>query len=152
MDTNNAHRHTSVLQLAKCKCPRCRQGDMYVEKNAYKLRSFMKMNEQCPVCGQYFDIEVGFYYGSSYVSYGLTLACSAIIFVAWWLTIGFGLNDNRIFYWLAFNAVLLICLQPVFMRLARTLWLALFVRYDKDWRVHKATLPERLNKDLKNAW
>ncbi|MEX6688216.1 DUF983 domain-containing protein [Danxiaibacter flavus] len=152
MANHKEHVHTSPLQLFKCKCPRCRQGNMFQEKNPYKLRSFMKMNDQCPVCGQYFDLEVGFYYGSSYVSYALTVAFSGFTFAAWWFTIGFSLTDSRIFYWMAVNAVLLILLQPVFMRVARTLWLAFFIRYDKNWSDHAINKPERQNEAWKNAW
>jgi len=125
---------------------------MFEEKNAYNLKRFMRMHRQCPVCGQELDIEVGFYYGSSYISYALTLALSAVTFVAWWFTIGFSLNDNRIFYWLGFNSVFLLALQPVLMRVARVLWLAFFVRYDPNWRSKPARRPERINKALKDAW
>lgn len=88
------------------------------------------MHEKCPVCGQPTEIEVGFYYGTGYVSYALTVAFSVATFVAWWVLIGFSLYDNRIFYWLAINAVLLIALQPVFMRWSRTIWLSWFVNYN----------------------
>ena len=125
---------------------------MFAEKNPYRLKSFMKMKPQCEACGQDFDLEVGFYYGSSYVSYALSVALSAATFTAWWFTIGFSLDDNRLFYWIGCNAVFLLLLQPVLMRLARTLWLALFIRYDKDWRTHPAKKPERQNEQLKNAW
>jgi len=152
MENNNQQGKVSPLQLLKCKCPRCRKGDMFETSNPYQLKKFMKMNEQCPVCGQYFDIEVGFYYGSSYVSYALTIAISAASFVTWWFTIGFALEDNRIFYWLAANAALLLALQPPLMRVARTLWLAFFVRYDKNWQQHPVDKPERQNEALKNAW
>ncbi|RYF81634.1 MAG: DUF983 domain-containing protein, partial [Chitinophagaceae bacterium] len=72
----------------------------------------MKMHKECPVCKQPFDIEVGFYYGSSYISYALTIAISLVTLIAWWLAIGFSVNDNRIFYWLGFNSILLVLLQP----------------------------------------
>ena len=32
------------------------------------------MNASCPVCGQMTDIEVGFYYGTGYVSYLVAIA------------------------------------------------------------------------------
>ncbi|WP_153799737.1 DUF983 domain-containing protein [Foetidibacter luteolus] len=144
--------HHGAGRLLLCKCPRCRQGDMFTVNNPYKLKTFMQMNETCNVCGQEFDIEVGFYYGSSYISYALTVALSAFTFAAWWFTIGFSLYDNRVFYWLGLNAFFLLMLQPVLMRLARTLWLALFVRYDRNWKQHPARKPERQNEALKNAW
>src|SRR5690606_33219946 len=112
----------------------------------------MQMYETCPVCGDYYDKEVGFYYGSSYVSYGLTVAVSVATFVAWWVILGFSLQNNSLLYWLIANAVVLIAIQPYTMRLARTLWLSLFVRFDKDWKLHPAQKPAELNDALKNAW
>jgi uncharacterized protein (DUF983 family) len=140
------------FKLFACKCPRCRQGDMFITKNPYRLKSFMKMYDNCIVCGEYFDKEPGFYYGSSYISYGLSIGISIATLVAWWLIIGFSLQDYRFFYWIVFNAFFLVALQPPLMRLARTLWLALFVCYDKDWAIHPANKPETQNEALKNAW
>jgi Protein of unknown function (DUF983) len=151
-DLTSQERKPSFLNLLICKCPRCRRGDMFIERNPYILKTTMKMNEHCPVCGQPFDIEVGFYFGSSYVSYALAVALTVATFIAWWVLIGFSLHDNRLFYWIAVNAVILIGLQPVLMRVARTLWLAFFVRYNKDWRTTPATKPERTNDDQKNNW
>lgn len=112
----------------------------------------MKMNEPCPVCGQPFELEVGFYYGSGYISYALAVALSVASLVAWWVFIGLSVNDNRIFYWLIFNAVLLLSLQPLLMRLARAIWLSFFVRYDKNWRTNPPKQSERLNKDQGGNW
>ncbi|MCP9750788.1 DUF983 domain-containing protein [Ferruginibacter sp. HRS2-29] len=142
----------TVLSLLKCKCPRCRKGDMFAEKNPWNLKKTMKMNHECAVCGQTFDLEVGFYYGSGYISYALTVALSVATFVAWWVLFGFSIRDNRIFYWLGVNAFLLIALQPYLMRVSRTGWLAFFVRYDRNWKNNKPKAPERTNKDLENYW
>ena len=142
----------SVLNVFKCKCPRCRRGDMFENKNPYALKTTMRMNKECPVCGQPFNLEVGFYYGSSYVSYAASIALSVATFVAWWVLIGFSLQDNRFFYWLTFNAVFLIAAQPYLMRLARTGWLMFFVRYDINWRTPPAQQLERLNEEQEKNW
>lgn len=110
------------------------------------------MNKECPVCGQPLNIEVGFYYGSGYISYSIAVALSAATFITWWVLIGFSLSDNRFFYWLVFNAVLLIAAQPYLMRVARTGWLALFVRYDKNWRTDPSPPLERTNEDQERNW
>ena len=110
------------------------------------------MNKYCPECKQPLNIEVGFYYGSSYVSYALTVAFSALSFIAWWLLLGFSLDDNRVFYWLVVNSVLLIALQPYFMRVARTGWLALFIHYDKDWKINPPKPTERINEEQEGNW
>ncbi len=142
----------NILNVLACKCPRCRKGDMFKEKNPYHLKKTMLMNENCPVCGQPFDIEVGFYYGSSYASYALSITISVATLIAWWFLIGFNIYDNRIFYWLGFNALVLLALQPVLMRQARSIWLAIFIRYDKNWRMNPAKKPERTNEREKNNW
>jgi uncharacterized protein (DUF983 family) len=134
------------------RCPRCREGKIYVTNNAYDLKNNMKMNEKCPVCSQPTEIEVGFYYGTSYVSYALTVAYSVATFVAWWVLLGFSLYGNSIIYWLIFNGVTLLLLQPVFMRLSRSLWLSWFVKYDPEWKEKKAKEYERIVKEHMNNW
>ena len=119
------------------KCSRCRTGDIFQDRSSYKFKSFMKMNETCPVCEQPMEIEVGFYYGTGYVSYVLAVGLSVASLIAWWATIGVSLNDNRFFWWMGFNAVLLIVLQPYLMRLSRAIWLSFFVPYNSNWASQK---------------
>jgi len=118
------------------KCPRCRKGPMFKDSNAYrkfKLSHIFDMYDNCPVCGQKYDLEPGFWYGTGYVSYALAVAVSVSTFVAWLVLIGVSTEDNRIFYWLVFNAVFLVALQPWLMRLSRVIYMRFFVRYDKDY-------------------
>lgn len=135
-------------------CPRCRHGNLFKYSNAYALKGnhYMQMNDYCPVCRQATDIEVGFYYGTSYVSYGITIMLSLVTFFLWWLLIGVSINDNRVFYWLGFNTLLLIVLQPPLMRFSRTLWLSWFVKYDENWEQEKASDPERIVKEHMGNW
>jgi hypothetical protein len=46
----------------------------------------------------------------------------------------------------------LILLQPVFMRLSRSLWLSWFVKYDPDWAVKEVLEPERVVKEHMQGW
>jgi hypothetical protein len=147
-----AHPRPGVLNLLVCKCPRCRLGDMFENDNPWNLKKTMKMNSACPVCGQPLNIEVGFYYGSSYISYAFSLAISAATFIAWWIFVGISVNDNRVLYWFPFNALVLIILQPYLMRVSRTGWLAFFVPYDKDWKTNPPKPLERTNKNQENNW
>ncbi len=95
------------------------------------------MHDNCPECNQPFELEVGFWYGTGYVSYALTIVMSVITFAGWWLTIGMSTEDNRFFWWLGFNAVLLVVLQPWIMRLSRAIYLYFFVSYDPDYKSHE---------------
>lgn len=106
------------------------------------------MNQKCPVCGQPTEIEVGFYYGTGYVSYALSIAICVASFIAWWVLLGISINDNSLFWWLGVNSLLLIVLQPVLMRLSRSLWLSWFVKYDEDWKEHPVSGNERIVDEL----
>lgn len=92
------------------------------------------MPAKCPECGQPFELEVGFWYGTGYVSYALTVALTAVSLVAWWLIIGFSSEDNRFFWWLGINSVALVILQPWLMRISRVIYLYFFVRYNKNYK------------------
>lgn len=143
-----------LVSLIKNKCPRCRQGDLFLFAEPYNLKGGknVKMHEKCPVCGQPTEIEVGFYYGTSYVSYALTVAFSGFSFAFWFFTIGFNLEDNRIFWWLGLNALVLMLMQPLFMRISRSLWISWFVKYDPNWKHTQPENAERVVPEQMNNW
>jgi len=95
------------------------------------------MHDKCPECGQPYELEVGFWYGTGYVSYAFTVLLSVVSFVLWLLFIGMSTQDNRFFWWLGINSVLLIVLQPWIMRLSRVIYLYFFVHYDPDYKHNK---------------
>ena len=129
------------------KCPRCREGALFTSSNPYKLSKITEMNDHCPVCKQPTEIEVGFYYGTGYVSYALTVAYFVAMFVAWKVLIGmtWELDDNRMFYWLGTTIFLLFLIQPILMRLSRSIWLSWFVTYNKDWKNEALKYNERMD-------
>src|SRR4051812_26069489 len=137
-----------ILSLIQCKCPRCRRGDMFERKNPY-TKGFMKMNDTCPVCSQPMDLEPGFYYGTIMISYALSVMLCLFTFILYWLTIGFGLHDNRFFWWMGLNAFLLIIMQPPLMRVSRSFWLGYFVRYSPKW--DEGDIVERYNVNKEQA-
>lgn len=149
---NTPKRPGLLVSLLSNRCPRCRRGKLFVQANPYRLKGMMRMNDKCPVCGQPTDMEPGFYYGTSYVSYALGIAISVASFIAWWVLIGMSYSDNRFFWWIGCNAFLLIILQPPLMRLSRTIWLAFFVPYSDEWYKGDIIKAERANENMKNAW
>lgn len=152
MAEKTAHRGYLRSSLG-CRCPRCREGKLFVNRTQISFKKNLEMYKNCVVCGQAFEIEVGFYYGTSYVSYALTVALSIGTLIAWWLVIGLSLDDNRFTYWVISNAVLLILLQPWLMRVSRSLWISWFVPYDPNWKEHKPVdVSERMNADQANNW
>lgn len=125
-----------LKNIFRQKCPRCHKGDMFTHK-WYQLKHVAQMHKKCPVCGQQTEMEQGFYYGTGYVSYALTVAFSVTTFIAWWVLIGFSLNDNRVFWWLGINAALLFLFQPWFMRTSRIIWLSWFYKRDDELHLQK---------------
>ncbi|MGZ3939152.1 MAG: DUF983 domain-containing protein [Flavisolibacter sp.] len=117
-----------------------------------RLKRNMEMNEECPVCRQPTDIEVGFYYGTGYISYLVCIGIVIISFFLWFLTIGFSFQDKRFLFWIVFTCIFLTLLQPWLMRFSRVLWLSFFVKYDPDWTYHKPEDPERIIKEQMNNW
>ena len=151
-ETNNKRAYLSAT--FQCRCPRCREGRLFKNPLRLSFKGNMEMHKTCTVCGQPTEIEVGFYYGTGYVSYALAVALTVTTLVAWWVLIGFSTEDNRFFWWLASNAVLLILLQPWLMRLSRSLWISWFVSYDPDWTTYQLSEAdfERVNKEQSGNW
>ena len=146
------HRPNLLVSILNNKCPRCRRGDMYQYKGAFRIKGLMKMNERCPVCGQPLNMEPGFYYGTNMTSYLLAILVSIISFFLWILIIGVSLQDSRFFWWIGFNAFLLLALQPPIMRISRTVWLTFFVKYTPNWREGDIKEQFSVNKDQANNW
>ncbi|WP_090099615.1 DUF983 domain-containing protein [Chitinophaga sp. CF118] len=130
-----------LLSLLGMKCPHCRKGHMYNTKNPFhwRLSKIFDMPERCPVCAQKFELEAGFWFGTGYVSYALSVALSVATLVAYWVLIGISWQDNSIFIWLGVNGFLLVVLQPWLMRISRVIYLYFFVYYDES----TADLPEK---------
>ena len=151
METETPHR-SYLTSVITCRCPRCREGKLFIHPLSIGVRRNMEMHKECPVCGQVTDIEVGFYYGTGYVSYLLALLLTIISFLVWFLLIGFSFKDKRFLIWIVGNSICLLVLQPWLMRFSRSLWLSFFVRYDPEWRHHKPEDPERIIESEMNNW
>jgi uncharacterized protein (DUF983 family) len=135
-----------------CYCPRCRQGKLFKHGVSLSLKKNLLMNEHCNVCGQPTEIEVGFYYGTGFVSYFLSVLISVLTFLIWWLVIGFSFSDSRFMWWIIINAAGLILLQPWLMRFSRSLWISWFVNYDPNWQHTKPGEIERINPEQSGNW
>jgi hypothetical protein len=150
--TKKDHKPNLILSILNNKCPRCRRGNLYKLKGAFRIKGLMSMYEKCPVCSQPLDMEVGFYFGTNMISYALAVMVSVLTFILWSLTIGMSLHDSRFFWWMGVNAVLLVLLQPPLMRLSRTVWLTFFVHYSLNWDKGDIVQQYSVNKDQMNNW
>ena len=121
MFKKGAHLH-SILHS---KCPRCQEGNLFVT-GPYNLRHFMRMPEQCSVCGQRFQLEPDFWQGAMYVSYGIQVTLMVAVYVV--LRVFF---DPSMEVYLAAIIIAVVVLFPVTFRLSRVIYLNLFVKYGK---------------------
>lgn len=126
-----------ILSMAHKKCPNCHKGDLFTNKSVFPLGQMMDMPERCSVCNQKYEIEVGFWYGTGYVSYAISVGLIAIMAIAYALLIGFSWKDNSVFYFLGVMVTSMIVLQPWIMRYSRVLYIYMFVKYGKGSSLHE---------------
>lgn len=124
-----------VPSILKMKCPNCRKGHMFTNKSIFPLNKMLDMPETCPVCGQKYELEVGFYYGTGYVSYALSVGLFIINAIWYWLIFGLSYMDNSIYYYLITSVSIVVVLQPWLMRISRVLYLNMFVKYGEGTKM-----------------
>lgn len=56
-----------ISSIFNMTCPRCRESKLF--EHPMHFSRPLKMNKQCPQCGQKFEPELGFYYGAMFISY-----------------------------------------------------------------------------------
>ncbi len=113
-------------------CPKCRQGKLFKQNSIFPLKSMLDMPTNCTVCGQPTELETGFYFGTGYVSYGLSIAIMVSWFVAYYTLIGITWKDNSVFWALGTGILFLVCMQPLLMRISRSIYIHIFVPYNKE--------------------
>lgn len=118
---------TFINAILNQKCPRCREGKMFVSKT-YNILKFDKMHPSCPVCKQDFQIEPGFYTGAMYFSYAINVAIILIL----------GVGTQLLFNPSVFVLVSVVCFGiilsvPFTFRYSRLLMIYLFsgIKYFK---------------------
>lgn len=130
-----AWKETKMYSILAMKCPKCHKGDLFLVKNAYRLKDIASMHEKCSVCQEDFLREPGFYFGAAYVSYGLTVALWVAAVVALKVFDFIGLIEYGFLSHpatlLITGITLLVLLLPLLYRLSRSIWINMFVHYKK---------------------
>lgn len=119
----------TIISMLFNKCPRCHQGDVFTEKNPYKLSKVFSLHETCSHCQLKYEKEPCFFYGAMYVSYALTSGW----FTIWFALYNYVLNiDTLTFALLMVGSIIL--LSPLTIRWSRLIWLNFFFKYKKEYR------------------
>lgn len=103
------------------RCPRCHQGEMFSHP-ALHLKKFDQMPEKCPVCGFRYEIELGFYWGAMYMSYGLSVGIVLLV----GLSLYFLAGDPPTWVYLTVVTVTVFLCTPILFRYARVMMLYFF--------------------------
>lgn len=122
-----ANTSSSLVSILQQRCPRCHQGPLFTH-SALNLAHFTEMPSACPVCGQVYEPEPGFYWGAMYISFAFSTAIMLVVgFAVYYL-----LHDPDTWVYITAVAVVALLLTPLSLRYSRTLMLYLFggVRYD----------------------
>ena len=120
---------SAIKSLLLLKCPNCRKGNMFTHRSIFPLNKVMDMPEKCTECGLKFELETGFWFGTGYISYGMSVGLIIIMAAIFSVTYGFSFKDNSIFIFLAIAIGMLVLLQPLLMRFSRALYLRIFVKF-----------------------
>jgi uncharacterized protein (DUF983 family) len=127
-----ATKNNVIYNIVAMKCPRCHQGDLY--RTPLSSGKIYDMHTNCPVCNLKYDLEPGFFWGAMYVGYALSsgallitgLLCLTVFNLSLPLTYGIIIVTAIIGF--AYNA-----------RVARAIWLNMYVDYDPEARSEKVS-------------
>ncbi len=117
---------TKLYSVFNNKCPRCHEGDFFVNSAGFRFKNNLKTHERCSNCGLKYMIEPSFFYGAMYVSYALTVAMAVAIFALCHL-LNLGLVASFICI-----LVILVLANPFVMRISRLLYINMFVHYKEE--------------------
>lgn len=115
----------------KMKCPRCQEGDIFLTKNPFVFGKMTEMHTYCPKCHLKYEKEVGFFYGSMFISYAFNIALFVTAVIGYYLYFE-PLVDWRIY--ISSYLIVTVILFPVFYRLSRSLWLQFFNDYKPEYK------------------
>jgi len=115
-----------LYSILNYKCPKCHHGDLYPEP-IFSFKKTFSMNEKCSHCGQIFELEPGFYWGSMYIAYGLASGVMLLGFAFLYFFFDFDITTSIIII-----GILLSLLYALVFRTARAIWINIYVSYDRQ--------------------
>ena len=115
--------------IFKLKCPRCHEGDLFVNNRLFAFNKILTMPDRCSHCSQGYYIEPGFYSAALWISYPIEL-----LLIIPTIFSGFLMDNSHRFFQIMFPVlvVLLLALQVPIMRISRAILLNITIAYDKN--------------------
>ncbi|WP_313807898.1 DUF983 domain-containing protein [Flavobacterium sp.] len=107
------------------KCPKCGIGKVFADKGNIFLLRLPKMNHDCSHCHHKFEKEPGYFFGSMFVSYAVTVAEMIVFFL-----IANQFIDSYVTI-VVLIGILAIVLSTFNFRLSRMIWIYMLDGKDK---------------------
>ena len=112
------------------KCPRCHIGRFWASNNPFKnmFSSYEETCKTCDNCCLFYELETGFWYGSMYVSYAISVA----VMVLFWTLITLFFPTINIFDEILIIVLAILLVSPVNYHLSRLIWINFFIKYIRN--------------------
>ncbi len=117
---------SKLYSIFTSKCPQCREGDFFEHPFSFNILKTTKAKEHCSNCHLKYMREPSFFYGAMYVGYGISVALAVAFYVISTAFFSLSITGNLIVI-----TVGLLVLAPWSLRLARIIWIHLFIKYAK---------------------
>jgi len=117
---------SKIYGIAKLKCPKCHQGDLFETKKMYDIKNMSKMHSHCPVCKQTYNPEPNFYYGAMYMSYAYSVGVFIVVYIMSSLFLDLGVWGT-----VGLLTGILVLLSPLVFRLSRASYIHIFIHYNR---------------------
>ena len=108
------------------KCPKCHVGKFWASDNPFKNMFFSTENscKTCENCSLDYELETGFWYGSMYVSYSISVA---VMLLFWSLTTSL-FSTITTFNEILIIVIAIILVSPLNYHVSRLIWINFFVK------------------------
>ncbi|WP_084421245.1 DUF983 domain-containing protein [Algoriphagus vanfongensis] len=127
------NQESTLKSISQCKCPRCHTGDMFENGTLSRPYSLFKMKAKCDNCHQPFEPEPGFYFGAMFISYAFNTA----LFITVWVLMNMLHPEYSLLTLLITIGIAAILALPLIFRWSRSIWIAIFIPFEKGIRASK---------------
>ena len=109
------------------KCPKCHTSNFWASDNPFKNMFFSTENscKTCENCSLDYELKTGFWYGSMYVSYAISVA---VMLLFWSLTTSL-FSTITTFNEILIIVIAIILVSPLNYHVSRLIWINFFVKY-----------------------
>ncbi len=123
---NMQHRNSFILpDILNGKCPKCRRGNIYLNKGVFPLGGSLKTVDHCPDCRQKINVSDN----APGINYALSVVVYFFGFVLYACIWGITYKDNSFITSFLFSTAIVVLLQPWLMRLSKTIYIYLFTKF-----------------------